>query len=141
MNGIGAVVKVVDSNLCGWGSIPGKNCSFFIVFLSKGLSLCFTCSDQHVKYRMPHGFPLTSSLLLDYHVKQYIHTHIHTYVCVRACVRAQLCLSWISCKYFVRSFMKRGFFFLNIYYGVLRIWYPKAFFSCLVKRATNTARQ
>ena len=32
------------------------------------------CSDQHVKYRMPCGFPSTSSLLLDYHVKQYIHT-------------------------------------------------------------------
>ena len=32
------------------------------------------CSDQHVKYRMPCGFPLTSSLLLDFHVKQ--NTHI-----------------------------------------------------------------
>ena len=30
----------------------------------KGLSLCFMCSDQYVKYRMPRGFPLTSSLLL-----------------------------------------------------------------------------
>ena len=30
------------------------------------------CSDQHVKYRMPCcGFPFASSLLLDYHVKQY----------------------------------------------------------------------
>ena len=29
------------------------------------------CSDQHVKYRMRRGFPLTSSLLLDYHVKKY----------------------------------------------------------------------
>ena len=43
-----------------------------------GLSLCFMCSDQHVKYRMPTGFLLTSSLLLYYHVKQYI--HIHTYL-------------------------------------------------------------
>ena len=35
------------------------------------------CSDQHVKDRMPRGFPLTSSLLLDYHVKQYTHAHTH----------------------------------------------------------------
>ena len=55
--------------LCGWGSIPGKNCSFLIVFLSKGLSLYFMCSDQHVKYQMPRGFPLTSSLLLDYDIR------------------------------------------------------------------------
>ena len=68
---IGAVVKVVDSHLCGWCSIPGNSCSFLIVSLSKGLSLCFKCSDQHVKYPMPLGFPLTNSLLLDYHVKQY----------------------------------------------------------------------
>ena len=55
-------------------------CSFLIVSLSRDLSLYFMCSDQHVKYRMPRGFPFTSSLLLDYHVKQYIHTHtsIHT---------------------------------------------------------------
>ena len=33
--------------------------------------------DQHVKYQMPCGFTLTSSLLLDYHVKQYIHTYIN----------------------------------------------------------------
>ena len=26
---------------------------------------------------MPCGFPLSSSLLLDYHVKQYIHVHTH----------------------------------------------------------------
>ena len=59
-------------------TFPGKNCSFFIVSLSKGLSLCFTCSAQHVKYRMPRGFPVTSSLLLDCHVKQYIHTSINS---------------------------------------------------------------
>ena len=55
----------------------------------KGLSLTFICSDQHVKYRMPHGFPLTSSLLLDYHIKQYIHTHaqyVGTYVSTYAFV-------------------------------------------------------
>ena len=39
---IGSVVKVVDSHLCGWGLIPGKSCSFFIVSLSKG----FMCSDH-----------------------------------------------------------------------------------------------
>ena len=70
VSGIGAVVKVVDSHPCGWGSSPDKSCSFFIVFLSKSLSLCSMCSDQHVKYPMPRRFPLTSSLLLDY---QYIH--------------------------------------------------------------------
>ena len=69
LSGIGAVVKVVDSQLCGWSSIPGKSCSFLIVSLSKNLSLCFMCSDQHVKYWMPGGFPLTSSLLMDYHIK------------------------------------------------------------------------
>ena len=49
MSGIGVVVKVVDSHLCGWGSIPGKSYSFVIVSLSKGLSLYFMCSDQRVK--------------------------------------------------------------------------------------------
>ena len=72
---IGAVVKVVDSHLCGWGSIPSKSCSFFIVSLNKGLSLCFMCSDQHVKYGMPFGCPLTSCLILDYHVKQHKRRH------------------------------------------------------------------
>ena len=67
VGGIGAVVKVVDSHLCEWGSISGKSCSFLI-------SLYFIYSDQHIKYWMLCGFPLTSSLLLDYHVKQYI-TH------------------------------------------------------------------
>ena len=82
MNGIGAVVKVVDSHLCGWSSIPGKKAAvFFIVSLRKVLSLCFMCSDQHVKYWMPREFPLTGSLLLDYHVKQYIHTYTYINVC------------------------------------------------------------
>ena len=79
VSGIGAVVKVVDSHFCGWGLIPGNNCSFLIVFLSKGLSLCIMCSDQHVKYWMPCEFLLGSNLLLDYHIKQCIHTHIHTF--------------------------------------------------------------
>ena len=73
MSEIGAVVKVVDSHLCDWGSIPGKSCSFLIISLCKGLSLCFMCSGQHVHASWT---PLTSSLLLDYHVKQYIHTPI-----------------------------------------------------------------
>ena len=47
-------------------------CSFLIVSLSQSLSLFFMYSDQRIKYWMPRGFPLTSSLLLDYHVKQYI---------------------------------------------------------------------
>ena len=47
------------------------------VFSYMSLSLCFMCSDQHVKERMPRGFPLTSSLLLDYHDKQYTHTSQH----------------------------------------------------------------
>ena len=54
--------------------IPAKAVVFFIVSLSKGLSLYFMCSDQHVKYWMPPGFPLTSSLLFDNHIKQYTHT-------------------------------------------------------------------
>ena len=110
VSGIGAVVKVVDSHHCGWGSFPGKSCSFFIVPLSKGLSLCFMCSDQHVKYQMPHWFPLPSSLLLEYYVKKYIcaymHTsshacmhiwtcaHIHTHTCLHAhmhtCIHAYI---------------------------------------------------
>ena len=64
-----AVVKVVDSLLCDWGSISCNSCSLLIVFLSKGLSLCFMCTDQHVKYWMPRKFPLTSSLLLNYRFK------------------------------------------------------------------------
>ena len=81
LSGIGAVVKVFDSHLWGWGSIPDKSCSFLIVSLSKGLSLCFMSSDQHVKYWMPRGIPLTSSfeLLLDYHVKQNTRTHARTH--------------------------------------------------------------
>ena len=57
-----------------------KTAVFLIVSLSKGLLLYFMCFDQHVKYRMPRGFSLTSSLLLDYNVKQYIDTYTHTYI-------------------------------------------------------------
>ena len=55
-----------DSYLCWWGSISGESCSFFIVLLSKGLSLHFICSVQRVKYRMPFVFLLTCNLLLDW---------------------------------------------------------------------------
>ena len=72
-------VKGVDSHLCRWSSIPSKSCSFLKVSLSKSLSLCFMCSDRHAKYRMPCGFTLTSSLLLDFHVKQYTHAHARTH--------------------------------------------------------------
>ena len=34
------------------------------------LSLRFICSHQYGKYWMPRGFPLTSSLLLDYHIME-----------------------------------------------------------------------
>ena len=37
VSGIGAVVKVVDSHLCGSGSIPGKSCSFFYSLLKQEL--------------------------------------------------------------------------------------------------------
>ena len=44
------------------------------------LNSSLMCSDQHVKYWIPRGFPLTSSLQLDYHVKQYIHTWYSAYL-------------------------------------------------------------
>ena len=51
---IGAVVKAMDSQLCGRSAIPDKSCSFLTVL---GLSLRFMCSDQYVKYWMPRGIP------------------------------------------------------------------------------------
>ena len=102
VSGIGAVVKVVGSHPCGWGSIPGNSCSFLIVSLSKSLALCFMCSDQNVKYWIPRGFPTTSSLLLDYHVKQYTHTVRFTYFkLIRATPNLfnfLICLSWTKTK-------------------------------------------
>ena len=84
VSGIGAVVKVIDSHPCGWGSIPGKSCIFLIVSLSKGLSLCSMWSEQNVKDWMPRGFSLTSSLLLDYHIKQqYITDKTYLFCCVK----------------------------------------------------------
>ena len=44
------------------------------------LSLNVKRYDLLVKYLMPHGFPLTNTLLLNYDVKQYIH-----------CLKAWLC--------------------------------------------------
>ena len=73
MSRIGAVVKVVDSHLCGLGSITGRSCSFLIVSLSKSLSLCFMYSDQHVKYRIFFDKQFAIGL-----PRQTIHTHSHT---------------------------------------------------------------
>ena len=91
MSGIGAVVKVVGSHLCGCCSISGKNSSFLIVSLSKGLSLCFMCSHQHVKYRMRHGFPLTPRLAVCYWIttsnNTYIHARTHTHTHARTHAR------------------------------------------------------
>ena len=39
---------------------------FFIVSLTKSLSLCFKCFDQYVKYRMPCGLPSTSRVTYKY---------------------------------------------------------------------------
>ena len=72
---------------------PAKAAVFLIVSLSKDLSLCFMCSDQHVKYGMPYGFPLTSSLLLDYHIKQHIHTHQHDNVVAQLPDKLHICLN------------------------------------------------
>ena len=69
------------------GSLPGESCSFLIVSLSKRLSLYFMRSDQHVKYRMPRGFPVISSLILDYHIKQCILIHMSfVFICVWSCI-------------------------------------------------------
>ena len=58
---IGAVVKVVDSHRGGWSSIPSESYGFFH---------CALCSDQHVKYRIPRGFPLTSThiIFIQYYI-------------------------------------------------------------------------
>ena len=50
MPDLSGIVKVTDSHLSGWGSTPGKSCSFY------PCALC-VLSDQHVKYLMPLGFP------------------------------------------------------------------------------------
>ena len=48
---------------------PAKSCSFLIVSLSKSLSLRFMCSNQHVKYWMSRGFPLTSTYTPPTHAR------------------------------------------------------------------------
>ena len=73
------MVKVADSHLCGWSSVPGKSRSFLKVSISKSLSLCFMGSDQHVKYWMP-------CLAVCYWIttlKKYTGTHActHTHSC------------------------------------------------------------
>ena len=37
LSGIGAVLKVVDSHLCGWGSIPDKKLQLSHSLLKQGL--------------------------------------------------------------------------------------------------------
>ena len=46
MSRIGAVVKVVDSHLCGWSSIPSKSCSFFQVTCMGVNMLDSWCVDE-----------------------------------------------------------------------------------------------
>ena len=78
---IGAVVKVTDSHLSGWSSIPGRRCIFSHSHLIQDLItvLHVFC----VKYWMPRGFPLTSSLLLNYQVQQYTRTYMYTWTYTR----------------------------------------------------------
>ena len=79
-------------SVCGVQFLAKVNV-FFIVSLSKNSSLCLMCSDQHVKCWMPHGFPLTSSLLLwitIYTIDQFCTTYclyrhsasLHTFWCL-----------------------------------------------------------
>ena len=66
---IGAGVNIAKSYLCKWDLVPDKWCSFLIVSISKGLSMCFMCFDQHVKYWTLCKLFFASILLLDYHVR------------------------------------------------------------------------
>ena len=72
---MGAVTKDTECRPCG--RLPESFCT---VSLEQGLSLCFMCSDQHVKYWMPCGFSLISSFLLGTHIKQYTHFSAYNYV-------------------------------------------------------------
>ena len=54
---------------------PAKAAVFYHSLIGLSTVLYVMCSDQHVEYWMPCGFPLTSSLQLDYHVEQYINKH------------------------------------------------------------------
>ena len=47
---------------------------------------------------MPHGFPLTSSLLLDYHVKQHTHTCQVESMLLRRQIRDYIAMSSCVCK-------------------------------------------
>ena len=82
--------------------------------LLKGLSLCFMCSDQHVKYRIPHEFPSTSSLLLNYHVKQYTrtrtctHAHTHTRTCTHTHTHSKILHSRNSTTTFAYLVLNTG---------------------------------
>ena len=66
MSGIDAAAKVTDSHLRGWGSIPGKCCSFIVVLAYH----CILCVfDQHVKYRM-HTYTHRYMYMARYMVRQ-----------------------------------------------------------------------
>ena len=43
MSEVGVMVKVTDSHPCGWGSIPGKSCCFFIVYMYAEANHCASC--------------------------------------------------------------------------------------------------
>ena len=50
----GAVVKVVDSQPCGWGSIPSTNCSFFHSLVNQGFrTVSYVFHVYHVKHLVP----------------------------------------------------------------------------------------
>ena len=80
---IGTVVKVTDSHLCGWSSIPGKSCIFSHSHLKQELINVLHVFWSACKILMPRGFPLTSSLLLNYQVQQYTRTYMYTWTYTR----------------------------------------------------------
>ena len=107
--------------------IPDKSCSFLIVSWSKGLSPYFMCSDQHVKYQMLRGFPFTSSLLLDYHVKQRIHSCKHSLIF--SCCSVAKIWKWLlespkslQCVDFISEFKEQWLYVLG----------TKVIFECLL---------
>ena len=54
--GIDAVVSVVGSHLCGWGLIPVKRCSFFIVMgLITVLHVSFSMQNTGCSFLLDYG--------------------------------------------------------------------------------------
>ena len=102
---------------------------FYHCLFKQGLITVFMCSDQHVKNRMPRGFPLTSSLLLDYHVKQYIHVHTHVHT-LNGIFRV-LAHSHIALMFFLNNTSFSGQF--TIWYkSVLPAYKLQYMIACLV---------